>query len=151
MSAAKAKEIQALNEEMEAKIVRHGEAKVELVNLKADLSDTAEALLKDNAFLEELDKGCATTKGKWAERQKVQAEEIVTIHETVKILKDDDSLATQKTLPVVSLLQMQTTTKAVRMEALHMLASHRGDKDVRSNLIALALKGKKVSMKRSLR
>ena len=41
MSAAKAKEIQALNVEIEAKIVRHGEAKVEYVNLKADLSDTA--------------------------------------------------------------------------------------------------------------
>ena len=93
MSAAKAKEIQAFTEEIEAKTVRHGEAKVELVNLKADLSDTAQALLKNKAFLEELDKGCATKKGKWAERQKVRAEEIVTIHETVKILKDDDRLA----------------------------------------------------------
>merc|ERR1719272_2048378 len=125
MSAAKAKEIQALTEEIESKTVRHGEAKVELVTLKADLSDTQAALLDDKAFLEELDKSCATKEGEWAERQKVRAEEMLAIHETIKILNDDDSLELfKKTLPGASLLQMQSTAKAVRGKVLHMLEEH---------------------------
>merc|ERR1719392_664374 len=70
MSKAKAKEIQALTDEIESKTVRHGEAKVELVNLKADLSDTQEALLEDKKFLAEMDKSCATKEAEWADRQK---------------------------------------------------------------------------------
>merc|ERR1719420_1895571 len=103
MSAAKAKEMQALTDEIEAKTVRHGEAKVELVNLKEDLSDTQEALLEDKKFLAEMDKSCATKEAEWAERQKMRAEEMLAIHETIKILNDDDALELfKKTLPGAS-------------------------------------------------
>ena len=47
MTAAKAKEIQALTGEIESKTVCHGEAKMELFNVKADLSDTQEQPLED--------------------------------------------------------------------------------------------------------
>merc|ERR1719408_302240 len=143
MSKAKAKEIQALTEEIEAKTVRHGEAKVELVNLKEDLSDTQEALVEDKKFLAELDKSCATKEAEWAERQKVRAEEMLAIHETIKILNDDDSLELfKKTLPGSSFLQLKVGAKTSRQQAAEVLKS----KDVRINLIALALKGRKVNM-----
>merc|ERR1719473_2087860 len=107
MSKAKAKEIQALTEEIESKTARHGEAKVALVNAKEDLEDTLEALAEDKKFLAELDKSCATKEGEWAERQKMRAEEMLAIHETIKILNDDDSLELfKKTLPGSSLLQL---------------------------------------------
>merc|ERR1719473_372224 len=125
MSKAKAKEIQALTEEIEAKTVRHGEAKVELVNLKEDLSDTQEALVEDKKFLAELDKSCATKEAEWAERQKMRAEEMLAIHETIKILNDDDSLELfKKTLPGSSFLQLKVTAKAVRQQAAAALAAH---------------------------
>merc|ERR1719326_988573 len=145
MSKAKTKEFQALTDEIESKTVRHGEAKVELVNLKADLSDTQEALLEDKKFLEELDKSCATKEGEWAERQKIRAEEMLAIHETIKILNDDDALELfKKTLPGASLLQMQVAETQVRQSALDALHRHSG-KDFRLDFIALSLRGKKVS------
>merc|ERR1719316_1421809 len=118
MSNAKAKEIQALTDEIEAKAVRHGEAKVELVNLKEDLSDTQEALLEDKKFLAEMDKSCATKEAEWAERQKMRAEEMLAIHETIKILNDDDSLELfKKTLPGSSFLQLKVSAKTMYHEA----------------------------------
>merc|ERR1719156_281391 len=146
MSKAKAKEIQALTEEIEAKTVRHGEAKVELVNLKEDLSDTQEALVEDKKFLAELDKSCATKEAEWAERQKIRAEELLAVHETIKILNDDDALELfKKTLPTPALLQMETTTKQLAQRAMTALGAPR---DRRLNLIAMALKGKKVSFEK---
>merc|ERR1719284_367569 len=143
MSAAKAKEIQALTEEIESKTARHGEAKVELVNLKADLGDTQEALAEDKKFLEEMDKSCATKEGEWAERQKIRAEEMLAIHETIKILNDYDALELfKKTLPGSSFLQMRVSAQIARQHAASMLKGS----DVRVNLIALALKGRKVNM-----
>merc|ERR1719326_379994 len=135
MSKAKTKEFQALTDEIESKTVRHGEAKVELVNLKADLSDTQEALLEDKKFLGEMDKSCATKEAEWAERQKIRAEEMVAIHETIKILNDDDSLELfKKTLPGSSFLQMKVSSREMRKQALQLV---RGHKDL--DFIALAL------------
>merc|ERR1712151_877352 len=118
----------ALTDEIESKTVRHGEAKVELVNLKADLSDTQEALLEDKKFLEEMDKSCSTKEAEWAERQKIRAEEMLAIHETIKILNDDDALELfKKTLPgSSSFLQLKVTAKAVRREAASLLSKHSG-------------------------
>jgi len=144
MVKSKTKQIQALTEEIEAKTQRHGEAGVELVELKADLSDTQKQLVDDKKFLAELEKSCATKEGEWAEICKVRAEEIIALHETIKILNSDDALELfKKTLPGSSFLELRVTSKAVRERAASMLKAH---KDVRVDLIALALKGKKVSM-----
>merc|ERR1719486_1060402 len=148
MAAAKAKEIEACTAEIEDKTARLGENGVKLVNLKEDLEDTQKALEEDKAFLADLDKNCATKEAEWAERQKIRAEELLAVHETIKILNDDDALELfKKTLPTPALLQLKTNARQVAQRAMAALAMPR---DRRLDLIALALKGKKVSFEKVL-
>merc|ERR1719240_1455898 len=115
---AKKKEVDALQKSIEEKLVRLGNAGVELVNMVEDLDDTKKSLEEDKAFLADLEKNCATKEAEWAARQKVRAAEIVALADTIKILNDDDSLELFKmTLPSptgASLLQVSVTSKAVR-------------------------------------
>merc|ERR1719353_87689 len=128
--AAKAKEINALTQ-------------------KEDLDDTSKSLLEDEQFLKDLEKDCETKDEEWAARQKIRAEEVLAIADTIKILNDDDALELfKKTLPTPSLLQVTFTAKAVKARALSVLSESKGD--FRLNLIALALKGKKVSFDKVL-
>jgi predicted nucleic acid-binding Zn-ribbon protein len=146
LAAAKTKEIAALTSEIEDKTARLGENGVKLVNLKEDLEDTENALAEDKAFLADLEKNCATKEAEWAGRQKIRAEELLAVHETIKILNDDDALELfKKTLPTPALLQMETTTKQLTQRAMAALGAPH---DHRLNLIALALKGKKVSFEK---
>merc|ERR1719217_1279931 len=152
--AAKTKQIQALTKEVESKTARIGELGVELVTLKEDLDDTTKSLTEDEAFLKDLDKSCATKEDEWAARQKIRAEELLAIADTIKILNDDDALELfKKTLPSASLLQLKTNGKAIKQRALVALQqANQGEKqDVRINLISLALKGKKVSFEKVLK
>ena len=91
LTAAKSKEIAANTKAIEEKTVRAGEVAVNGVNMKADLKNTKEALEEDKAFLAELEKGCGTKEAEWDERQKVRADELVALAETIKILNDDDA------------------------------------------------------------
>merc|ERR1719276_536454 len=105
--AAKTKEINALTKEIESKTARIGELGVELVTLKEDLDDTTKSLIEDEAFLKDLEKNCKTKEDEWATRQKIRAEELLAIADTIKILNDDDALELfKKTLPTPSLIQM---------------------------------------------
>merc|ERR1719486_1001259 len=90
--AAKTKQINALSKEVESKTSRIGELGVELVTLKEDLDDTTKSLAEDEAFLKDLDKNCKTKEDEWAARQKIRAEELLAIADTIKILNDDDAL-----------------------------------------------------------
>lgn len=147
LMAAKTKEIDAMTAEIEEKTARIGEDGVKLVELKNDLADTEKSLAEDKEFLADLDKNCATKEAEWAERQKLRTEEILAVHETIKILNDDDSLDLfKKTLPSPSLMQLQTTSKQSRQRALSVLGG--GKHDFRLNLIALALRGRKVSFEK---
>merc|ERR1719380_240755 len=149
LMAAKTKEINALGKEIETKIAQVGELGVSLVTQKEDLDDTSKALLEDEQFLKDLEKDCATKDEEWAARQKIRAEEVLAIADTIKILNDDDALELfKKTLPSPSLLQVTSTAKAVKARALSVLSESKGD--FRLNLIALALKGKKVSFDKVL-
>merc|ERR1719359_21981 len=147
--AAKTKEINALTKEIEAKTARVGELGVSLVTQKEDLDDTSKGLMEDEQFLKDLEKDCETKDEEWAVRQKIRAEEVLAIADTIKILNDDDALELfKKTLPSPSLLQVTSTAKAVKARALAALTESKGD--YRLNLIALALKGKKVSFDKVL-
>merc|ERR550537_811150 len=109
LSAAKSKEINALTSEIESKTARIGELGVELVTLKEDLDDTTKSLAEDEAFLKDMDKNCKSKEDEWAVRQKIRAEELVAIADTIKILNDDDALELfKKTLPTTSLLQLKS-------------------------------------------
>merc|ERR1719453_1163584 len=108
--AAKTKEINALGKEIESKTSRIGELGVELVTLKEDLDDTTKSLAEDEAFLKDLSKNCKTKEDEWAVRQKLRAEELLALADTIKILNDDDALELfKKTLPTPALLQLSAS------------------------------------------
>merc|ERR1719326_784193 len=147
--AAKTKEINALTSEIEAKTARVSELGVELVTQKEDLDDTSKSLAEDEQFLKDLEKDCATKDEEWAARQKIRAEEVLAIADTIKILNDDDALELfKKTLPTPALIQLTANGKEVKSRAISALSKSSGD--YRLNLIALALKGKKVSFDKVL-
>merc|ERR1719218_553122 len=151
--AAKTKEINALTKSIEKKIAQIGELGVKLVTEKEDLDDTTKSLIEDEAFLKDLEKNCKTKEDEWATRQKLRAEELLAIADTIKLLNDDDALELfKKTLPTPSLLQLKSNSRATKQRALAVLQqSLQGKPDFRLNLIALALKGKKVSFDKVLK
>jgi len=143
LMAAKTKEINALGAQIESKTSRIGEQGVELVTLKANLEDSEKSLAEDTAFLKDLAKNCKTKEDEWAVRQKLRAEELLAIADTIKLLNDDDALELfKKTLPSPSLLQMRTSARSTKQAALVAL-NQAGRGDFRLDLISLALKGKK--------
>jgi len=140
--AAKEKEIAACQAAIEAKTTRVGDLGVQIETMKGDLSDTQRDLLEDKQFLADMDEQCATKKAEWAERSKTRTEELLALAETIKILNDDDALELfKKTLPAPALLQVRVSNAQLRLQAAALLHG----KDYHLDLIALALRGKKVS------
>merc|ERR1719172_100358 len=100
LMAAKTKEVNALTKAIEEKMTRVGELGVEIVQMKNDLGDTAEALVEDKKFLADLEKNCAKKEGEWETIVKTRNEELLALADTIKILNDDDALELfKKTLP----------------------------------------------------
>merc|ERR1719482_2077830 len=145
LMAAKTKEVEALTKAIEEKLVRLGELGVELVDMKEDLDDTEKSLA-------DLDKLCEEKKKDWEYRSNMRAQELLAIAETIKFLNDDDALELfKKALPSASFLQMQVGEKELRQSALKALEGRRGQKDFRLDLIALAIRGKKVSFEKVIK
>merc|ERR1719217_2007357 len=148
MQAALVKEIAAHTKAIEEKTERIGNSAVEAVNMKHDLELAQKAIMEDTKFLADLEKNCKTKEAEWAERTATRSEELLAIHETIKILNDDDALELfKKTLPTPSLLQVDRRADEVRRQALDLVRGARasGSAPRRANvdLIALALTGKK--------
>merc|ERR1719492_713605 len=112
--AAKQKEVEALNVQIETKLTRKAELGVVLATGLNDLEDTKVAVAEDEKFLAELETGCATKEKEWAEVCKTRREELVALAETIKILNDDDALELfKKTLPSASsFLQLTENTRS---------------------------------------
>merc|ERR1719411_2169251 len=107
LMATKEKEVETLNAQIEEKLTRKGELGVELAGGLNELEDTETSVAEDKKFLAELETGCATKEGEWAEVCKTRQEELVALAETIKILNDDDALELfKKTLPSASFLQV---------------------------------------------
>merc|ERR1719499_289425 len=147
--AAKEKEVETLNAQIEEKLTRKGELGVELAGGVNELEDTEASLAEDKKFLAELETGCATKEAEWAEVCKTRQEELVALAETIKILNDDDALELfKKTLPsAASLLQVVESEQSLRSRALLAVqeAAQKGSPlraQPQLDLIALALKGK---------
>merc|ERR1719264_71349 len=145
LMAAKEKEVEALNAQIEEKLTRKGELGVELAGGVNELEDTKTSVAEDEKFLAELEAGCATKEEEWADVCKSRQEELVALAETIKILNDDDALELfKKTLPsAASLLQVAESTQTVRKRALLAIkeAAKKGSSP-QLDLIALALNGK---------
>merc|ERR1719453_2439594 len=149
LMAAKQKEVDAAIAAIEDKIKRIGELGIEIVNLKEDLDDTTAAFMDEQKFLADLEKNCATKEKEWADIQKMRQEELLAIADTIKILNDDDALELFKKTALVqtpALMQLQMTNKQVLKKALKALGKSGKKRDVGVDLIALALRGKKVDM-----
>merc|ERR1719316_1713409 len=96
-----------------------------------------------------MDDICAKKKVEWALRQKMRAQELAALADTIRILNNDDSLELfKKTLPSASLLQVSVRNAEIRKraaEALIVANGHGRARDHRLGLIMMALKGGKVS------
>jgi len=154
--AAKTKEVAANTKAIESKLTRIGELGVEIVNMKADLTDTEAALIEDQKFLADLEKTCATKKAEYEERVKTRSQELAAIHDTIKILNDDDALELfKKTLPSASLVQVTAHAADMRRRALAIVrrAWHaaKGPGRVGLGLLGMALGGKGVSFEKVIK
>merc|ERR1719473_1675474 len=124
---SKKKEINALTKAIESKTMRVGELGVKIAEEENDLEDTQEGLAEDKKFLADLDKNCELKKKEWADYQSVQAQEMVALADTIKVLNDDDALDLfKKTLPssASSFVQVKVTSSMMRKQALAVLKSH---------------------------
>jgi len=149
LMAAKEKEVETLNAQIEEKLTRKGELGVELAGGLNELEDTETSVAEDKKFLAELETGCATKEGEWAEVCKTRQEELVALAETIKILNDDDALELfKKTLPsAASFLQVTESAQSLRKRALSALREAVNSRvqlgaQPQLDLIALALSGK---------
>lgn len=151
MIEAKKKEIELNTKAIETKTELLGEARVSLVQMQDDLSDTKVALEEDKKFLENLEENCKTKTAEHEANMKGRSEELVAVADTIKILNDDDALEIfKKTLPSpsASLLQVKLRGRALRKAALKKIQVelHRqGAARPELNFIALAIMGKKIS------
>jgi chromosome segregation ATPase len=147
LMAAKTKEVHALTKAIETKMARVGELAVEIVQMKNDLGDTAEALAEDKKFLADMKKNCTKKSAEWEEVVKTRNEELLALADTIKVLNDDDALELfKKTLPgASSFVQLAVTSSALRLRALSALRGvRRSSRHPQLDFIALAIRGKKI-------
>jgi len=155
---AKKKEIAALSAAIETKLAKVGELGVTIANLENEAGDAAASLAADQEYLAELEKSCGTKASEWEERQKLRAEELVALSETIKVLNDDDALDLfKKTLDSPSsFVQVQSRSEDMRSRALDTLkkaksmpmpASGSG-RSTHLDLVMLALRGKKIGFEK---
>jgi len=142
---AKKREIKAATKMTEQKLQRVGQLATEIETMKNELTDTQERLAEDTKMIATLKKQCATKEAEVKKSREIRQEELVALADTIKVLNDDDALELfKKTLPSASsFMQIQMSAKAVRARALEMLRSSRS-KNVQTDFISLALRGKKV-------
>jgi len=92
LMSTKEQEIAAAGKAVEKKTGRIGELAVSAVQAEADLKDTQEAMDEDTKFKANLAAQCATKSAEWDARQKLLAEEVTAISETIEMLNGDDAL-----------------------------------------------------------
>jgi len=151
LMAAKSKEVEAHVKAIEAKTVRVGDLGVEIVQMKADLSDTQQQLLADREFMANMDSTCAEKKQVFEEAVKLRLQELVAIADTIKMLNDDDALDLfKKTLPSASLLQVSANSAQLLNRALSLVNEARAKRHDGTglDLIAVALTGRKVNFEK---
>jgi len=148
LTAAKTKEVNALTKAIEEKMTRVGELAVEIVQMKNDLGDTAEALAEDKKFLADMEKNCASKQGEWDVIVKTRNEELLALADTIKVLNDDDTLELlKKTLPGASSF-MQVTVSATTVRARALAAIRAAKRSVHLDFIALAIQGRKIGFEK---
>merc|ERR1719272_458261 len=119
---SKKSEIEAAGKAIETKSARVGTAAVEVVQAKADVEKTTDAVAEDTDFKANLKKSCATKQTEWDARCKLRAEEIKAISETIEMMNSDDALELfKKTLPPAAALIQTSATTRVQMRRVQSL------------------------------
>jgi len=153
--ASKKKEIVALTKAIESKTGRIGSLGIKIAEMENDLEDTSEGLADDKKFYADLDKNCELKKQEWAAYKEMQGKEMVALADTIKVLNDDDALELfKKTLPAAgssSFVQVQVSSKAVRLNALNVLKASRKKADPRLDLIEVAMRGGKMGFEKIIK
>eukprot|EP00397_Hematodinium_sp_SG-2012_P009636 GEMP01009727.1.p1 GENE.GEMP01009727.1~~GEMP01009727.1.p1 ORF type:complete len:668 (+),score=206.70 GEMP01009727.1:128-2131(+) len=149
LKSAKDKEIAATTAAIETKTQRNGELAVKIVETKDDLTDSQQSLSEDQKFQVNLRRTCDTKEKDWAARQAVRRDEVAAIHETIKILNDDDALDLfKKTLPSprVGAALVQMTNHQIREQRALRVLKQTTDtyRNAIVDFIAFSLKGKNV-------
>merc|ERR1719159_63630 len=122
LMTSKKSEIEAAGKAIETKSARVGTVAVEIVQAKADLEKTIDAVAEDIDFKANLAKNCATKQKEWDARQKLRAEEVKAISETIEMLNGDDALELfKKTLPAASALIQTSATARSQMRRVRAL------------------------------
>merc|ERR1719155_209938 len=120
--------------------------------MKNDAGDTAEGLVDDKKFLEDLDKNCAIKQKLFDENVKYRGQELEALADTIKMLNDDDALELfKKTLPgASSFMQVKVSSKSMKAEALEIISEVQRNNKRRPELdfISLALHGKKIGFEK---
>jgi len=148
--AIKNKEINAVTDSIESKMVRSGEIAVEHAEQLNDLDDTTEDLAESKKFFADLDVNCANKRKEWVLYQKMQGEERIALADTIKILNDDDALELfKKTLPGSSanLLQIKVSKDDILKKAVTALKARKAV-DPRMDFLEVALHGGKVGFEK---
>lgn len=153
--ASKTQEIVSLGETIEKKIGRAGDLEVDIVTMKQELTAAQAALVEDSKFLQQLETDCSTKDAEYNDRVKMRNEELVALHETIKILTDDDALELfKKALPGASFVQVKPAHGEKGHRALQalMLQLGKGDSDrPEVQLLAYLLEGKKVDFSKVIK
>jgi len=147
---AKTKEISAASSAIEEKTARVGTLAVEVVQGKADLEGTENAMDEDVKFKANLAKSCSTKSTEFDQRSKTRAEEMQALSETVEMLNGDDALELfKKALPSSGasvLLQTSTSTRSQQRHAVRLLENVMSTTSpshmINVKLMLLALKSK---------
>eukprot|EP00933_Yihiella_yeosuensis_P055771 TRINITY_DN5468_c0_g1_i1.p1 TRINITY_DN5468_c0_g1~~TRINITY_DN5468_c0_g1_i1.p1 ORF type:complete len:707 (+),score=234.65 TRINITY_DN5468_c0_g1_i1:169-2289(+) len=151
LRADKNKEIKALTSSIEQKTERSGELGIDIVNLTADVEDTENTLEEDRKFLGNLQASCVKKASEYEMRVKGRAEEQTALSETIQILNEGadngtlDSLRKKKTAP--AFVQVSAMAEIQR----HRSRRHAGSAGLKTDLIAMALRGKKVGFDKVIR
>jgi septal ring factor EnvC (AmiA/AmiB activator) len=158
LMSAKKKEVSTLTASIEKKTARVGELDLSIVRMKQELTDGEEALIENQKFLKDLDQDCKTKSGEMDARVKTRNEELIAIHDTIKILNDDDALELfKKTLPGASSALVQVDSKSNEAVRKAMLVLRKGEQNTEKDsgadlrFLELALMGRKVDFSKVLK
>jgi chromosome segregation ATPase len=92
LMAAKKKEVDTLQKQIETEMERIGRLGMEVAEVGNDLEDTKEALAADEKFKAELASSCSTKGAEGELIKKTRPEELLALAETVKVLNDYSAL-----------------------------------------------------------
>jgi len=155
LQEAKTSEMKSLRTTIQKKTQRAGEVAVDLVQKKGDLKQTSEMVAADQEMLKNLNAECTAKPGEVEERTKMRNDEVAAIHDTVKLLSNDDALDVFKaTLPSAAGAFLQVASGSMktiqkRLNDAHLAADIlKKDSTTKSrpelHFLELALMGKKV-------